>query len=666
MADSHDQIKLASGEQVAPTAGPRRRAAGDALTRTIDPRRLALEGTLAAPAPRKAAPAPSLPVISIGGPDGAGAHGEELAVTRTLGEGGMARVDEAWQRSLERRVAIKRVRPDRWSEAADQDLLHEARIVGALEHPNIIPVHAFGVDRGGQSVLVMKCVEGVSWRALMEQPEHPVWQGRTDEPLGRHLEILQQVCNAVQFAHGQGVIHRDLKTDNVMIGACGEVYVVDWGIAVKLDERGQAPAPDLAGTPAFMAPEMVRPGHCLTVRTDVYLLGGILHEILTGGSRHDGVTLEEVLQQARESRPCEHDPSVPEELAAICRRATQVDPAARYPDVPAFREAIAGFLRHRGSTLLGEEGARRLVELRALLDAPPGAAPGAAVDPRNLVVRRLAAECRFACDQALRAWRDNVAAARTARDCGRAMIDFELSAGNVAAAESLLSELAAPEPVLVEQVRVARARSDADRGGAGRLAVLLQDADLQAEEAMRLRTYLIGSVVMTLTVAVILFLGRTGRMEVQALHVIAVIGLPMVPLTIVALRSWRTLRDRRVNRKLVFAWLALIVAELVEAIVCARLHVPVGALLATIALISGLGAVLFGLFLDTRRLLPVVAAIALVPLGALVWPDRVLEGMTFAMVVATAAYLRAWRRAVGELASRESVRRSRSSPKIET
>src|SRR5678816_383994 len=105
------------------------------------------------------------------------------------------------------------------------------------DSPNIIPVHALGRDEHGQPLIVMKRVEGVSWRELLLDDEHPGWQSREPSREARlvwHLQTLAQLCNAIAFAHSRGIVHRDIKPDNVMIGEFGEVYQLDWGVAVTV------------------------------------------------------------------------------------------------------------------------------------------------------------------------------------------------------------------------------------------------------------------------------------------------------------------------------------------------------------------------------------------------------------------------------------------------
>ena len=334
----------------------------------------------------------------------------DLEVIATLGEGGMGRVFLARQHSLDRDVAIKTIR-DRASDHERAALMSEGAIAGSLEHPSIIPVHALGVDEDGRPVLVMKHVEGITWTALLADPDHSLWQGRRGAARDRlegHLEILMQVCNAVQFAHGRGILHRDVKPQNVLLGRCGEVLLADWGVALRA-ERG-AEAHHLCGTPAYMAPEMAMGGP-VDARTDVYLLGATLHEILTGTPRHRGATLHAVLVAAIVSAPIVYPPSVPEELGALANRATSGDPDMRPASAGELHQAIADYLQHRSSIALGRSAVERLAKLRSLTE---GDTLGDASTQRD--VDLTVAEARFALQQALEQWSENQIAQQALAD----------------------------------------------------------------------------------------------------------------------------------------------------------------------------------------------------------------------------------------------------------
>src|SRR5690606_12035425 len=124
-------------------------------------------------------------------------------------------------------------------------------------HPHIVPVHAVGWTEAEGPLIVMKRIEGASWHALLRDPLHPLLEAAGQDMLERHLAIFLDVCQAVRFAHSRGVLHRDIKPANVMVGAFGEVYLLDWGVALTREQRAAGVAPRVAGTPAYMAPEMV-------------------------------------------------------------------------------------------------------------------------------------------------------------------------------------------------------------------------------------------------------------------------------------------------------------------------------------------------------------------------------------------------------------------------
>jgi eukaryotic-like serine/threonine-protein kinase len=398
----------------------------------------------------------------------------DLELLGLLGEGGMGRVALARQRSLDREVAVKSVRPDRLHPGTVEALLREARIAGSLEHPNIVPVHALLGDPGNP-LLVMKRVEGVSWRELIAAPEHPAWSGFPGDRLSRHLEILRQVCNAVAFAHSRGVVHRDLKPQNVMLGEYGEVYVVDWGVALR---PGQSALDAIVGTPAYMAPEMLRGGAGVSPRTDVYLLGATLHEILTGAPPHQGGSIKETLLSAYHSRPREYGPAVPAELGEICNRALHQEPAARFEGAAELGQVLSDFLRRRGSVELSGEATRRLGELRGLLARATAEAEGVAI-------RKLFVECRFGFQQALRVWPENPGAREGTREGLELMIGYELAQRNLSAAEALLAELPAPPPALLSSLEGLRRQLAEEDEARERLRRLEHDFDQKVSSRQR-------------------------------------------------------------------------------------------------------------------------------------------------------------------------------------
>ncbi|MCB9634104.1 MAG: serine/threonine protein kinase [Sandaracinus sp.] len=213
-----------------------------------------------------------------------------------------------------------------------------------------------------------------------------------------HLRVLLQVCRALSYAHARGVVHRDLKPENVMVGAFGEVYVLDWGIAVALEDDGSGRLPlakdatSVAGTPAYMAPEQLGGDDPrITPRTDVYLLGGMLFELLTGRPPHVGECLRDILASLFAPPPL--DEGVPDELARIVRRAMDVDPEGRFENVDQLRLSVEGFLRHTD--------ARRLA---AKADALGAKLVAAQREGAEELAETHFAEARFAYRTALDAW----------------------------------------------------------------------------------------------------------------------------------------------------------------------------------------------------------------------------------------------------------------------
>jgi eukaryotic-like serine/threonine-protein kinase len=372
---------------------------------------------------------------------------KDLAVVGLLGEGGMGRVLLARQQSLGREVAVK---VTKGQGSAVHALVHEARITGGLEHPGIVPVYALASDVEGQPALVMKRVDGVPWLALMMDPDDRGWPrvavpGETQ--LDTHVRILQQVCNAVAFAHRRGIIHRDLKPANVLIGEFGEVYVADWGVATHKPKPGEKRKLGLVGTPVFLAPEMVEGDDTrMDERSDVFLLGGILYQVLSGDPPWRGPDLRAVLEQALDCQPRPLPATAPVELAQICLKAMAFNPAHRFQDPIALRDALSAYQRHRGSIQLTTATRERLKALTDLL---------ASGSKERAVISPLFTECRFGFRQALRDWPENEAAKTGLDTALLAMARFEISQGNLDAAREMTAELAhLPEDLAADLARL--------------------------------------------------------------------------------------------------------------------------------------------------------------------------------------------------------------------
>jgi len=277
-----------------------------------------------------------------------------------LGRGGQSIVWRALDRFVGREVALKELTsPGAGGSpgtptAARARFLRETRLTAQLDHPSIVPVHELAQRPDGTLYSAQKLVRGRTLKAALAQC-------RT---LKQRLELLPHLHNAAQavaYAHGRSVIHRDLKPSNVMVGPYGETVVVDWGLAKRRGEPEPArakqthePGPDLTqegvalGTPSYMSPEQARGElEAIDERSDVFALGAMLYELLTGRSPFQGADNAQVIEAVLRGRPvpvrtlCEE---APPELAAIAERALRSTRAERYPDAGAFAGELLAYM----------------------------------------------------------------------------------------------------------------------------------------------------------------------------------------------------------------------------------------------------------------------------------------------------------------------------------
>jgi serine/threonine-protein kinase len=415
-----------------------------------------------------------------------------LEIEGTLGEGGMGIVQLATQVSMGRKVAVKTLREEHRSEAATLRLLREAWVTGVLEHPNVVPVYDVGLDEHGAPVIVLKRIEGVHWGELIGDDARVRERFGARDLLEWNLEILRQVCNAVHFAHARGIVHRDLKPENVMVGEFGEVYLLDWGIAVSLRDDGSGRLPlacdarHAAGTPCYMAPESLALDDTpITERTDVYLLGSILFEILAGDPPHAAASALETIASIVAKDPVLPE-GTPAELVRICLRAMARAPAARFATAEELRRAIGDHLEHRESGTLAAEADASLAILRAELDAD-----GPATTGRRQRIYDAFGACRFGYREALRIWPENLDAREGLRAAVLAMIELELGARDARSARVLLGELGEIEAAplaLVERIDVLEREIGEDARRVEALERLGRDLD--AGTGQRTRAFL--------------------------------------------------------------------------------------------------------------------------------------------------------------------------------
>lgn len=518
----------------------------------------------------------SLPRISLGGSvegEGGKPSSADLELIGLLGEGGRGRVMLARQHSVGREVAVK-IAHDR--EHGSAALRVEARTMGRLEHPNVVPVHAIGVDDQDGVVLVMKRIDGVDWRTLLRDPTHAWWEHLDVPPSERqsfHLDVLAQIANALHFAHERGVIHRDVKPENVLIGAHGDVYLSDWGVACLPHEREEGASCEIVGTPAYMAPEMVlgEPQQ-IDVRTDVFLLGATLHEILVGKPPYPARSLHQALLAAFQCEPFAYPETIPEELAALARAATAREPAERPESALAFRRALDAWRVHRGAMTLTRRAQEIAAEARALRDA----------GGREAELDRKLVEARFGFMQALREWPEHEPARKGLREVLVLAVEHDLARESIQTVRARLAELDDPDPALVRAVEALEAKHAAEREQRTRLIAMERDLDLSVASSER-RTFI--GVVLAAASAVVLFaLGRlalVGRRELDQVDLVAFALTMLTASAAFVVFMRRRTRQNTAGASLLIAFLTGMAAVVANRTLGAFMETSVPAILAT-------------------------------------------------------------------------------------
>ena len=281
-----------------------------------------------------------------------------------IGRGGMGRVMEARDQELDRSVAIKVVLdPTELSREELEAFVIEAQVTAQLQHPGIVPVHDIGRLPTGEVYFVMKKIEGRSLAYVLESLAAGAPKETAQWTTRRLLRAFIQVCETVAYAHDQGILHRDLKPGNIMLGEFGEVLVLDWGAASSARAAGMQQ--ELTGTPAYMSPEQSR-GEPLDARSDVFSLGAILFRMLTLTDAFEGDDLIQIIfKLVSEDRPAPRsanpDRPVPDDLAEIIDVALELAPADRYQTAGELAEAVEAYL---DGSAVAERAGTHLVEAR--------------------------------------------------------------------------------------------------------------------------------------------------------------------------------------------------------------------------------------------------------------------------------------------------------------
>jgi serine/threonine-protein kinase len=342
-----------------------------------------LPGAFAGPASLRATARSVLPRVEPGeggAPRLIHETAERFLRQQSLGVGGMGEVEQAIDRDIGRPVAIKRILPEAAGAAGIARFVTEVRVVGALEHPNVVPLHDVGMDADGRYFFVMKYVEGKTLETLIEELKMGDESMLATWSFERRIELFIGVLRALAFAHSRGIIHRDVKPANIMIGRLGEVWLMDWGVAKvqsagidlwdvtnsgdgTLESRGKPGAlgaivptdlrttrhGSLVGTPAYMAPEQAA-GAVVDPRADLYSAAVVFHEFiaLEHYLDHKMTSLPELLGAIKTELPqfwqrgtvAQTHAPVPAELIHFCRLAMAKNPAERYANAEAMIEEL--------------------------------------------------------------------------------------------------------------------------------------------------------------------------------------------------------------------------------------------------------------------------------------------------------------------------------------
>ena len=359
--------------------------------------------------------APSLPGERVLAPfvDGGPSQNKRYEAVRVLGAGSVGEVVLHRDLDIGRPVAVKRLRADEGVDAQHR-FAREVRTIGQLEHPNIVPIHDVGVDADGKYFFVMKYVRGETLEDVIRKLGETRPGGQDRMTIEARVRLFLGILQAVEYAHAHGVIHRDVKPANVMVGPFGEVMLMDWGIAKRIRpslhpdspqahpssqaqtevERvgriedasapGPAPVPEaatereklfttrrgtLVGTPAYMSPEQAH-GYNASIdeRTDLYSLSVVFHELMTG--RHyleDKTTLNAMLLEVAHGERTYWNLVVPmmragcpPEFAHFIQKGLQRDPAKRFQSAAEMsvklKKVLAGYVRIQDHLTLAKRG----------------------------------------------------------------------------------------------------------------------------------------------------------------------------------------------------------------------------------------------------------------------------------------------------------------------
>ncbi|BBM85527.1 serine/threonine protein kinase [Candidatus Uabimicrobium amorphum] len=274
-------------------------------------------------------------------------HEDRYEVIEKIGSGGMGSVWKIYDRDLQRHVAVKQVGNHKEGDNYTARLLKEAQLTAQLEHPNIVPIYDVEVNEDQQLLYTMRLVEGVSLKKILDGLRNKDLEISKAWSLTRLLRVFINVAQGVSLAHTREILHRDLKPDNIMLGKFGQVLVVDWGLAIYLQQQNEKKDNDISGTLHYMSPEQLDGEQNLQPQSDIYSLGVILYEMVALERPIESNQPAEIMFKTIQGnlRPIEEIvPCVPAELKAIIDKCLQLSASERYKNAQQLVEDIELFL----------------------------------------------------------------------------------------------------------------------------------------------------------------------------------------------------------------------------------------------------------------------------------------------------------------------------------
>lgn len=481
---------------------------------------------------------------------------KSVVIQRRLGSGGMGIVYLAEQQQPKRLVAVKGLRED--CKHLKPNLIQEAMITGALEHPNIVPVH-FLHEANSQPQVVMKYINGKTLNAVCDN------QGVSGSKLRQIIRQLIQVCYALSYAHTKGVYHRDVKPENIMLGDFGEVYLLDWGIAISKSQPMSKP--QLVGSPAYMAPEMVEGDPTLIdQRTDVFLLGATLHEVLTGEPRHAGDNIHEVIESINAIQPHSYGAKTPEELGRICNEACAKSPSHRIQSIDLFQQRLEDYLQHEQAIILSHSAQEEMNEVERILKTSSQS------ETRLLAHYNRA---RFGFNQALQIWPECLQAKTADNKLLTIMLEYYLHKSDLNRSKNIYEQMTTVNPATEQKIKALELEEEIKSKENIRLAGIAHSQDPKLTQKARRWLSMVIILVCLAFVYIVVFSPYSDISNMTNLSLLTVSCTIYVP---ILLFVWILRKEFLVNnhgKKIAFAISSMLMAMIIHRFVAWLIDEPV-------------------------------------------------------------------------------------------